>query len=109
MHAAADRWDWARQAGTTALLQIHARPGARVTALVGLHGGRLRVAINAPPVAGKANDALLDFLAQVLRRPRSTLQLHSGSTHREKCVRIEAADAAEIARQLQERLPAPRK
>jgi uncharacterized protein len=91
------------------LLHIHARPGAKTPALVGLHGGRLKVAVAAPPVDGKANDALLAFVAQQLGVARARVQLHSGAAHRDKCVRIEATDATVVVRALQERMAAGRK
>jgi uncharacterized protein (TIGR00251 family) len=89
-----------RQSGADTLLLVHARPGAKVAALLGTHAGRLKISIDAPPVDGKANETLLDFLAALLKRPRRQLHLHSGTVSRFKSVRIEAAQAAQIARDL---------
>jgi uncharacterized protein (TIGR00251 family) len=79
---------------------LRVRPGAKIAAVLGPHDGRLKIAINAPPVEGKANDALLDFLAAVLLRPRRQLRLQKGTAARDKTVCVEDADAAAIARQL---------
>jgi uncharacterized protein (TIGR00251 family) len=98
--------EWVRQSGAAVLVLVHARPGAKHAAVVGVFGGRLKVAVDAPPVDGKANDALIDFLADQLHRPRSSLAIQSGAAHRDKCVRIESADAAEVAGVLGALLPA---
>jgi uncharacterized protein (TIGR00251 family) len=92
--------EWARQAGSDTLLLVHVRPGAKTAAVVAEFGGRLKIAIDAPPVDGKANEALVAYLARVLGRARSRLQIQSGGTHRDKCVRIEEAQATEIVRLL---------
>jgi len=98
-----------RQAGDAALVHVHARPGAKNAAIVGLHAGRLKIAIDAPPVDGRANDALVAFLARALGRTRASVHVQSGGGHRDKCVRIDAADAADVARRLQALLPASTK
>jgi uncharacterized protein len=103
---AGTRFGWARQAGADTLLLLHVRPGAKVASLLGTHDGRLKVAVNAPPIDGKANDALLEFLAAVLRLPRRRLRLESGLASRSKSVRIEAADADTITQRLLARLAA---
>ena len=79
---------------------VYARPGAKITAIAGLHGGRLKVALAAPPVDGKANELLLDFLAGALRVPRRHVLLQNGAASREKTVRIAASDAHDVARTL---------
>ena len=64
------------------------------SALVGTHGGALKVKVKAPPVEGKANRALLDLLAGVLAVPRGRLTLVSGEQSRNKRVRVDGVDAA---------------
>jgi uncharacterized protein (TIGR00251 family) len=51
---------------------------------VGLHDGRLKIALTAPPVDGKANKALVAFLATTLGTARSAVRLLSGETGRRK-------------------------
>jgi uncharacterized protein len=87
---------WARQSGTDVLLYLHVVPGAKVAAVRGPHGERLKIAIDAPPADGKANEALLDFIAAVIAIPRRRIHLHKGTTSRDKIVRVEAADAPEL-------------
>ena len=99
-HVDDDSRAWARQAGPDTLLHLHVRPGAKVAAVMGPHNGRLKIAIDAPPVEGKANAALLEFLASILLRPQRELHLQRGATGRDKIVRVERAEEAEIVRRL---------
>lgn len=55
-------------------LQVHVQPGARQYQVVGEHGGRLKVKIPAPPVGNKANDCLVDYLAQLWGVPTRQVQ-----------------------------------
>lgn len=69
-------------------LWLRAQPGASKSRLLGLHGERIKVALQAPPVDGKANDELLRLLAELFGMPRSKLQLAAGQTSRDKRVDI---------------------
>jgi len=73
---------------------VFCQPKAARSALVGTHGGALKVKVKAPPVEGKANRALLDLLAGVLAVPRGRLTLVSGEQSRNKRVRVDGVDAA---------------
>ncbi|MBX3665560.1 MAG: DUF167 domain-containing protein [Burkholderiales bacterium] len=79
-------------------LQIHARPGARVTAVAGLHGDALKIHVAAPPVDDRANAALLAWLAGVLELPQAAVRLRAGAKSRRKIVEIRPADAEIAAR-----------
>jgi len=94
---------WARWTGQSLLLSLHVQPGARRTGVVGAHGTRLKLALHAPPVDGKANEELLAYLAGELRLRRRTLTLVAGQASREKSVAIQtdAVTAARIAVQLE--------
>ena len=70
------------------LLKLHVVPGSRKTAVAGLHGDRLKVKVAAPPEKGRANEELLEFLAQVLQVPRRVVQLTSGAASRAKVVAV---------------------
>jgi uncharacterized protein (TIGR00251 family) len=71
-------------------------PGARKTGVTGVHADALKIAMTAPPVDGKANEALIAFLADALRLPRARIMLVSGLTSRTKMVRITGKSAAEV-------------
>lgn len=63
---------------------VHARPGAKKDAIVGEYNGRLKISLNAPPIDGRANSALIAFLAKKLKVAKSAITLSSGETNRSK-------------------------
>jgi hypothetical protein len=79
------------------VLALHVQPGARRTAIAGLHGDRLKVAIATPPIEGRANAALLAFLAKRLGLPKSTLSILTGASARDKRVALPASVEAAAA------------
>lgn len=79
-------------------LRIHAQPNAKVTGVAGLHGDALKIRIAAPAVDDKANIALIVWLAEALRLPRSALRLKSGATARRKIIEAHPADDAAATR-----------
>jgi uncharacterized protein len=83
---------WRREDGGDLVLLLHVQPGARRTAVAGLYGAgveaRLKVALAAPPVDGKANAALLRHLAAAFGVPQKSVTLERGETSRQKTVRI---------------------
>lgn len=80
--------------GCTLAVRVH--PGARKNGVTGVHADALKIAMTAPPVDGKANEALIAFLADALRLPRARIMLVSGLTSRTKLVRITGKSAAEV-------------
>lgn len=89
---------WLSLRGEEATLTVHVQPGARTTGTAGLHGDALKVRLAAPPVDGKANACLLEFLARQLAVPRARLELVSGHASRRKSVRVTGADSALVER-----------
>ena len=78
-------------------LTLHIQPGAKQTRIVGLYGEALKISLAAPPVDGKANHALLRFLAEELAIPIRSLCLSSGETSRRKLVVIQQPSATVLA------------
>lgn len=70
------------------LLSCHIQPGAKRSEFVGLHGDALKVRVAAPPVDGKANEALRRFLAEAFSVPTGSVELVSGESSRQKRLRI---------------------
>jgi uncharacterized protein (TIGR00251 family) len=91
---------WLRQDGGDIVLSLHVQPGAKRTEPAGLHGDALKIRLAAPPVDGKANEALIAFLAKTLGVPKSKVELVSGQTSRAKRIRIADVSAAEAAAKL---------
>jgi uncharacterized protein (TIGR00251 family) len=83
-----------------ALLSLHIQPGAKKTEVCGLYAESLKIRLTAPPVDGKANDALIGFLANTLGLPRSRLTLVSGQASRSKRVAIAGVTIAEVEEKL---------
>ena len=70
------------------ILELHVQPGASRTELSGKHGERLKVRLQARAVDGKANDALIEFLAGHFGVPRRNVRIVSGLKSRQKRVQI---------------------
>lgn len=87
-----------REAAGSVLLSLHIQPGAKHTGIVGLHGEALKVRLAAPPVDGKANAALLAFMAEELGVPRSQVVLVGGAASRLKRLRVSGASEAAVNR-----------
>jgi uncharacterized protein len=81
-------------------VRLRVSPGARSSELVGRHGEAWKVRVAAPPEGGRANEAVLELLAEKLQLPRRSLSIVSGHTAREKVVRMEGIDRAEGERRL---------
>ena len=83
------------------VLAVRAQPGAKRTGLTGEHSGALKVAVTAPAVEGKANQALVEALRDLLNLKRSQIQLLSGETRRDKCVLITGIARADLESRIQ--------
>jgi hypothetical protein len=96
----ADLPPWLRATPEGALLTLHVQPGARRSAAVGLYGAALKVQIQAPAQEDRANEALLDFIAQRCGVARRSVTLVAGARHRDKRVLVAGGVAADIAARL---------
>jgi uncharacterized protein (TIGR00251 family) len=77
-------------------LSLKTIPNAPRDAIAGWLGDALKVKVHAPALDGRANDALLDFLADTLAVPRRHLTLLQGAKARQKVIRIDSLDAVEL-------------
>jgi uncharacterized protein len=84
---------WARRVGDGWLLVVHVQPGAKTTGVVGLHGEDLKVRISAPPVDGRANAVLEEFIARTLGIPKRCVAVVKGATSRRKTVHVASTRA----------------
>jgi uncharacterized protein (TIGR00251 family) len=84
-----------------ATFAVRVQPRASRNAVAGEMGDALKIALTAPPVEGKANDACVDFLANLLKVPRSSVTIASGESSRNKVVRIAGLRASELEQRLQ--------
>ena len=84
----------------TALLVVRVTPRAALDEIAGWQGDELRVRLRAPPVDGRANEALMRLLAARLSIPPSSIELVSGATARVKRLRFAGLSEAELRRRL---------
>jgi len=80
--------------GCTLAVRVH--PGAKRNAVTGVHDGALKISLTTPPTDGRANDALIAFVAAQLKLPRASVSLLTGATSRSKTLRIAGKSAAQI-------------
>ena len=66
------------------ILSVRAQPGARRTGIIGEVGGALKIAVSAPPDKGKANEAIVEVLRDVLGVKSSQIELLTGFSSRQK-------------------------
>ncbi|HYX67227.1 MAG TPA: DUF167 domain-containing protein [Burkholderiales bacterium] len=71
------------------ILELYVQPGAARSEFAGEHGGRLKLRLAAPPVEGKANAALIEFLAEYFNVPKRDVRITAGLKSRRKRVLIE--------------------
>ena len=80
--------EWYRRNGEVLTLTLHVQPGAKSTNVAGLHGEALKIRLAAPPIEGRANDALLKFIAESFEVPLRQVELKQGGQSRHKVVAI---------------------
>lgn len=79
---------WARRTAGGWTLAIHVQPGAKRSEVAGLHGDRLKVRIAAPALDGRANEALVAFVAEALGVPKRNVRIAAGERSRDKVVDV---------------------
>jgi uncharacterized protein (TIGR00251 family) len=84
--------------GVTFAVKVH--PRARKNAITGELGTALKLSLTSPPVDGRANEACIEFLANLLKVPRSSVTIASGQTSRQKVIRVSRLSAEELRRRI---------
>ncbi len=80
--------------GASFAVKVH--PRARKNAITGEVGDALKVALTAPPVEGKANEACIEFFARLLKVPRSSVTIAAGQNSRNKVIRVAGVTAERV-------------
>ena len=80
------------------LLKLHVQPRASRNQLAGLYNDALKIQLTTPPVEGKANKAVIAFLAKLLHLPKSAVTIKSGMQSREKQVLITGCEEDQVRR-----------
>jgi uncharacterized protein (TIGR00251 family) len=89
-------------------LAVRAQPGAKKTAIAGRYGegagAQLKIAVHAPPLEGRANAALIEFLADTFSLPKSAIELASGDSSRSKIFQLRGITLAQAEKILAGRM-----
>jgi uncharacterized protein (TIGR00251 family) len=91
---------WLQTTSKGIMLNVRVVPRAAKTEAAGMMGDELRIRLNAPPVDGKANKALLEFLADTLDLSRRQIELVAGEHDRRKRILITGCPATVIQKKL---------
>jgi len=78
------------------LLRLHVQPRAAGNSVAGLQGDMLKLRLTTPPVDGKANKAVVAYLAKLFHLPKSALAIKSGEQSRSKILTIKGADELQV-------------
>ena len=78
------------------VLELHVQPGARKTEVAGMHGARIKIRLAAPATEGRANEALIEFLAEKFGVAKRDIRILSGMKSRDKRVVIEGVTTQEL-------------
>jgi uncharacterized protein (TIGR00251 family) len=89
-----------RESAGAVTFAVKVHPRAKNDAITGEVGNAVKVALNAPPVDGKANEACIRFLAEILRVPRSSVTIAAGETNRNKLIRVTGVSVAQVEESL---------
>jgi uncharacterized protein (TIGR00251 family) len=84
--------------GATFAIKVH--PRAKKNAITGEVGDALKLALTAPPVDGKANEACIEFFAKLLKVPRSSVTIAAGQTSRNKVICVAGLSAQQVSERL---------
>jgi uncharacterized protein (TIGR00251 family) len=82
------------------ILRFHIVPNAKQNKVIGNHGGAIKIKLRAAALEGKANAALISFLAEELKIPRRAIVLERGQKSRDKLIRIEGLRDKEVRSRL---------
>ncbi len=91
-----------RQTAQGVTFAVRVQPRARKNALTGTVGDALKLALTAPPVEGKANQAVIELLSDLLGVPRSSVAIIGGKTNRLKVICISGLTPAQIQQRLEQ-------
>jgi len=89
-----------RETAAGVTLAVRAQPGAKKTAITGIYGegaaAQLKIAVHAPPVEGRANEALMEFFADLFSLSRKSVAIVSGESSRSKVLLLRGISLARV-------------
>ena len=90
--------DWCHRHTGSLRIAVHVQPGARVSEVLGELGDALKIRLQAAPVDGKANEALIAFIAEKLGVRQRDVRILRGQTSRQKLLEVESGLSVEEVR-----------
>jgi len=91
---------WCAAAAGGARIRVQVTPNARKTEILGVQDGALKIKLQAQPIEGKANEALVRFLSDRLDVPRKAITLTHGASARQKSLTIDGIEPTAVERRL---------
>jgi len=91
-----------RESGGAVTFSVRVQPGAKKSGVTGAVGEALKLATTAPPVEGRANEAVVELLAKLLRVPKSSITIAAGRSGRNKRVKVQGVAAAMVRERLED-------
>lgn len=89
-----------RDTASGASLGVRLQPKAKKNQVIGELDGTLKLAVTAPPIEGRANEACIRFLAELLKVARSSVTIAAGVSSRNKVIRVEGLSAEQVRARL---------
>ena len=89
-----------RETAQGAQFALRVQPRSSRNAIAGVVGDAVKLSITAPPVDGKANQAVIEFLAELFRVPKSSIAIVSGETGRNKVIAVRGVSAEQVRKAL---------
>lgn len=95
-----------RETANGVTLAVRAQPGAKKTAITGVYGeglnAQLKIAVHAPPLEGRANAALIAFLAETFAVPKNAVEIITGELSRSKVLLLRGVTLADVEAKIAE-------
>ena len=91
-----------RESGGAVTFSVRVQPGARKSGVTGVAGEALKLATTAPALEGRANEAVVELLAKLLRVPKSSITIAAGRSGRTKVVKVAGVASAAVSNRLNE-------
>ena len=89
-----------KESAASAVISVKIQPRASKNEIIRREDGGLKIRLTAPPVDGAANEALVKFLAHKLGVAKSSVEIVSGQTSRDKTIRIDGLSSEDVERLL---------
>src|SRR5579863_6997769 len=89
-----------RDTASGATFQVKVQPRAKKNAIAGEVGDGLKLALTAPPIEGRANEACIAYFAELLNVPRSSVTIAAGHSNRNKVIRVAGLSASQVTERL---------